>query len=138
MTGVSCPANLFAGVHVPMARAPHLCRHCGGAMPKPSGETLKETGQAFAVAGAYASHEEWVSAFNKRLDELAASGMLFTSEDVTATVGFYREPGMNRNNAVGALMTAAARHGTIERVGWVASRLPRQHGAAIAQWRGKR
>ena len=82
----------------------------------------------------------WKDRFDLTIRRLADSGYPFTSEDVTAAAGLPR--GFiqgNRNNAVGAMMNAAARRGTIRKTGKrVPSRRPTSHGAELAQWVGAR
>lgn len=135
MTSERCPRNAFSGAHIPQAPGSARCRNCGGVIPA---QVARLEGQAAAVDAAYASHGAWVEAFNGVLGLLAAQGEPFTSEDVTDRVGFYRSVGTNQNNAVGALMAAAAKRGDIHRVGFAPSRATRQHGATLAVWKGGR
>lgn len=69
---------------------------------------------------------------------LAATGEPFTSEEVTARCGLPRGTvGTNRNNAVGALLSGAARRGLIRKTGrTVPSTRVSSHGAALAEWVG--
>ena len=127
-----CPKSL-TGVHVPVSADSSRCKLCGQEIP---GAAEKLEGMAAAIRGAYTSLPEWEAAFRAMGALLAARGQTFTSEDITERVGFYREPGTNRNNAVGALMSGMAKEGLIRRVGRAASKLPRQHGAEISVWRG--
>lgn len=133
MSAVECPSNGFSGRHVPRGKDSAICAKCGAVI---ASLLEKFRGMASARDGAYRNDREWTEAFNAQLAVLAASGQAFTSEDVTEVVGFYREPGTNQNNAVGALMSAAAHSGLTRRVGERPSRLTRQHGALIAVWRG--
>jgi hypothetical protein len=64
-----------------------------------------------------------------------APGTVFTSEDMTAALGLPRGGvGQHRNNAVGAAILAASRHGVIHRTGYTQSRRPESHAAVIAVW----
>lgn len=97
------------------------------------GERLKLDGQTLAANAV----PPWSTTARRILELLAETGEEFTSEDLTAIVGLPREaPGMNRNNAVGAVISGAARAGVIERVGYRLARRPNQHAANLAVWRG--
>lgn len=62
-------------------------------------------------------------------------GSRFTSEDLTADVGLPSgDVGQHRNNAVGAVMRAAARTGLVRRVGYVESVRKRSHAAVLSRW----
>ncbi len=126
-----CSKNPFGGIHVP---GPGVdCKYCGEPI---AWKVEQAKGTQRAIDGAYATSEQWVVAFEAQLALRASSGKPFTSEDITAVVGFYREPGQNENNAVGALVQKASRAGLIRKVGDTPSKLERQHGALIAVWRG--
>lgn len=63
-------------------------------------------------------------------------GDTFTSEDVTAAVGFPAgQNGMNRNNAVGGWIQRLAHKDKIHRVSDTSSSNPQGHGATIGLWR---
>jgi hypothetical protein len=71
------------------------------------------------------------------IDQLAATGADFTSEDVVALVGLPRgKPGTNRNNAVGAAFSGAARRGVIREVGRTNASRPALHARRLTVWRG--
>lgn len=101
-----------------------------------AGRADKDTGQQRAF-GAVSS---WAEEASAAVRTLARSGEPFTSEDVTGLVGLPAgEVGTNRNNAVGALMTAAARAGVIRKTGH--RRLCRRrssHGRELTEWVGVR
>lgn len=101
------------------------------------GLTRKEIGQEQALTGA---DDDWTAAARRAIKWLAAQGRPFTSEDVTARTGLPSgATGTNRNNAVGALMTSAAKAGLIAKTDTrVPSQRPSSHGAEIAQWVGAR
>ena len=94
------------------------------------GERLKEAGMA---AAAKAVDVAWRERFDRRVEVLAMTGEMFTSEDVTAEVGL---PPSGSVNAIGARMAAAARRGVIVRLGDVKARRPNRHAARVSQWAG--
>jgi hypothetical protein len=75
----------------------------------------------------------WRAVAWSRLLDLARTGRPFTSEDVTRSVGQPSHP-----NAVGALLSNAARSGVIRRVGMVQAGRANQHAALIGEWEGTR
>lgn len=99
------------------------------------GEKLKEQAQANALA----AHPEWGARAMREVERLARCGIPFTSEDVVLMVGLPTgKVATNKNNAVGALITSAAKHGLIVKTGrYVPSKRRRSHGAALAEWRGR-
>lgn len=99
------------------------------------GLARKEQGQQLALDAAV----PWKDQARHTIIWLASLHELFTSEDVVNKVGLPDgEVGTNKNNAVGAAMTGAAKAGIIRRVGYVQSQRPSSHGAVIAQWEGTR
>lgn len=99
------------------------------------GEQGKQSGMASAIGGA---SEEWKRMFRVTVTAFAHSGVPFTSENITAIIGLPRgEVGSNQNNAVGAMMNAAAQGGLIRKTGnRVLSRRPRSNASEIAEWIG--
>lgn len=106
------------------------------AVPAPDGLDLKRGGQAIAVAPN--ALEDWKRRFKTSLAKWAATGHSFTSEDVIAIVGLpCGDIAMNANNAVGAMMTAAAKAGLIRKTGnRVQARRASSHGAELTEWIG--
>lgn len=99
------------------------------------GETLKQHGMEQAAD----AEPTWVEQAHAAVRYLANTGRFFTSEDVTALVGLPRGAvGQHRNNAVGAVMSAAARAGTIQRCGYEQSKRPVSHAAVLSVWVGAR
>lgn len=100
-----------------------------------AGRAGKETGMARALSGAA---KAWLDHAYGCLIILAASGAPFTSEDVTEMAGLPTgATGQHSNNAVGALMNAAAREGIIRKTGrHVPSRVQTSHATEINEWRG--
>lgn len=103
--------------------------------PALSGIELRATGQSLAAA---AAPDDWQGTFRAAVRDLARAGAPFTSEDATARAGLpTRHVATNRNNAVGALMTSAARAGVIRKTGRrVPSSRPSSHGAELTEWIG--
>lgn len=103
--------------------------------PHLDGLDLKAAGQAAVIASA---DETWTKQWWATLGALAATGQPFTSEDIIAKIGLPTgDVGMNRNNAVGAMMTAASTRKIIRKTGtYVVAKRPSSHGAVLAQWVG--
>jgi|SRR5262245_36291101 len=100
-----------------------------------TGEQLKLDGMQTAADAV----PNWYELAYAALCDLARSGREFTSEDVTARVGLPRgEVETNRNNAVGALMSACARQGIIRRVGYRKAERSDLHAAVVGVWVGLR
>lgn len=101
-----------------------------------TGEELKAQGQQAAMSAAELN--EWKVQFYTAVAELAALDTPFTSEDVTYRIGLPRTTVQtNRNNAVGAMMSAAAKRGVIQKTGRrVKSKRPSSHAAELTQWIG--
>ena len=83
-------------------------------------------------------HGNWHAQAVNALAELAASGLPFTSEDLTARVGFPAEHAANRNNRVGLLIQTHARRLGLRRIAMVKARNPQSNGRLIQQWVGRR
>jgi hypothetical protein len=97
------------------------------------GDVLKAEGMDLAKV---AAAEWWQQAWTA-VETLASSGAPFGSEDVIRMVGLPRVTrGINRNNALGALMSQAARAGIIEKVGYVTARRPSSHSSLRILWKG--
>jgi hypothetical protein len=97
------------------------------------GEQLKALGMHMAANAV----PTWLDQAHAAVRYLAATGCWFTSEDVTQIVGLPRgDVGQHRNNAVGAVMSAEARAGTIVRVGYEKSKRPVSHAAVLSRWVG--
>jgi hypothetical protein len=100
----------------------------------PLGEELARRGMAQAAS----SERAWVWGRDAEaaIRQLAASGVPFTADDLIRLVGL-PSWGVNRNNAVGALFTSAAKRGLIVRTGhYRKSRRALSHGRMIAVWVG--
>lgn len=79
------------------------------------GAALKAEGMARAVAHIGSDYPE---RFEAAVKALAKTGQPFTADDVTDLIGFPREGHKtNRNNAVGAMMSACSRKGWIRPTG---------------------
>lgn len=79
--------------------------------------------------------ETWVQAAGRILEQLAATGRPFTADDLIARVGL-PDVGTNRNNAVGAVVSCAARSGLIVRTGYRPSERTATRGRVVAVWQG--
>jgi len=102
-------------------------------MTTDDGERLKADGMAIAVAAV----PTWAAQARWAIDILAATGADFTSEDLVDLVGLPRgRPGTNRNNAVGAAFSGAARRGVIHEVGRRNASRPALHARRLTVWRG--
>lgn len=101
------------------------------------GVRAKQEGQALAAT---AAPDDWTDRARQAIRDLAATGLPFTSEDVTAAAGLPAGGvGTNRNNAVGALMTNAATHQPklIRKTGRrVPALRPTSHAAELTEWIG--
>jgi hypothetical protein len=93
------------------------------------GRRHRDEGMATAVD---ASHPAARAAIAATIDRLASSGQTFTSDDVRAET----QPLGSSPTLVGAMFAAAARAGTIRRVGFVQTSRPEAHGRHIAVWIG--
>lgn len=107
-------------------------------LAEPVGNDLKRGGQALAIAPNVL--EDWKRRFKTSLARWADTGSTFTSEDVIAVVGLpCGDIAMNANNAVGAMMTAAAKAGLIRKTGnRQQARRASSHGAELTEWIGAR
>lgn len=98
-----------------------------------TGEELKAKGMADAAA----ARVEWMWMAREAIDYLACTGREFTSDDLIRMVGLPRPgEGTNRNNAVGAAFSGAARRGVIERVGDRKAQRVNSHARRLTVWRG--
>ena len=98
------------------------------------GAALKAEGMARAVRHIGTDYPD---RFEKAVQELAKLGQPFTADAVTELVGFPRAGhGTNRNNAVGALMSACARKGWIRPHGFRSAERSRSHARTLRQWIG--
>lgn len=98
-----------------------------------TGEQNKEVGSSQVIAS---TPEDYKRDFSWRFEVLLRTGNLFTSEDITATVG--QPP--NHPNAVGALFSAlvkeAGKTGRITYVKHVKAERSNQNATKIGQYRG--
>jgi hypothetical protein len=93
---------------------------------------LRDVGMALALLGS----PTWSEAARVAIDHLAASGRRFTSDDLVALVGLPRPSEPNRNNAVGAVLSGAARRGVIRRTGDHNATRPLSHARRLTVWEG--
>lgn len=97
------------------------------------GERVKARG--LAQAGGAVRAWPWRVHAMEALRDLAALGEPFTADDVVGKVGL-PDSGTNRNNAVGALFSAAAREGLIVRVGFRNTKRVAGHARVVSIWAG--
>ena len=110
------------------AKGPRYCAFC-----RRAGVQARETGESRALTAA----DDWRSQADRAIKYLAHLDDPFTSEDVIARAGLPTgNTRTNANNAVGAVMSAAARRGLIRKTGYTQSSRPSSHGAIIALWEG--
>ena len=106
-----------------------------GQMDLLHGLDMKESGMTQAI-----DHAElpWKDRFDLTVRRLADAGVPFTSEDVIAHVGLPTgKINLHRNNAVGAMMNAAAKRKIIRKTGrHVPSKRTASHGAELTEWVG--
>lgn len=99
-----------------------------------AGADAKAAGQELAAGSDRAF--AWRTRALDAVRDLASTGLPFTADDVIAAVGL-PDVGPNRNNAVGATFTAAARRGWIVKTGhYRQSRRVLAHARMIAVWVG--
>jgi hypothetical protein len=100
----------------------------------PGGERAKERG--LLAAGSADRAWEWKHRALDAIHDLAATGQPFTADEVVAAVGL-PDFGSNRNNAVGAVFSAATKRGWIVHTGvYRKSRRVISHARAVAVWVG--
>ena len=103
-------------------------------MSDDEGKAAKDEGMSRALDAAV----EWREAAYAAINSLASTRRPFTSEDVVAAVGL-PAGGVrtNRNNAVGAVMSAAAKRGWIVKTGrHVTAKRKQLHAAELIEWTG--
>ena len=100
----------------------------------PAGDRAKSAGQQLAE---YAADKwPWREKALNAIYDLASAGLPFTADDVIAVTGL-PDVGPNRNNAVGATFSAAAKRGWIVQTGsYRKSRRVMSHARVIAVWIG--
>ena len=96
-----------------------LCRRAGvqGKEPRPASPTT-----------------DWQTRALHALNELAASGTAFTSEDLTDKIGFPAAHRQNANNKIGTLIQANAHRLGLRRLRMEKARNPRSNGRLITVW----
>lgn len=106
-----------------------VCRVCH---PGLSGAEAATRSQQHALSSAHGA--EWsqrAAAWIKR----RTVGEVFTADDITEAVGLPSGALVqNGNNAVGAVMAAAARAGLTIAIGWVESTRPTSHARPVRLW----
>lgn len=93
------------------------------------GRRLRDDGHRTAL---HAADVRWKAAAETALADLAASGVEFTAEDLRARVRVLA----SSPNALGALISGAARRGEIVHVGYRQAQRREAHGRDLKTWRG--
>jgi len=101
-------------------------------IPLPFENPEKRAGQIKALKNV---PDGYRMAFERVVRSLAATYKPFTSEDIIEEIGTPSE-GSNRNNAIGALMSAAAQSGIIKKSGFATAKRQSSHGRIIHVWVG--
>lgn len=93
------------------------------------GFARKERGQRKAAVAASPWH-------NAALHYIASlsRGARLTADNLIEALGLPNASATNRNNSVGAVFSAAAKSGLIQRDGWRNSTRPESHARVIAVW----
>jgi hypothetical protein len=99
------------------------------------GGSLKDQGMQSALSSSAAL--PWRDRAMAAIEMLAERKQPFTSEDVVAAVGLPRASEANANNAVGAVMSLAARRRLIRPIGYVQARRDVSHARVLRQWEGQ-
>ena len=82
---------------------------------------------------------DWERAAKHTIWELARSGRPFTSEDITAEIGFpdqFNQPN-GKNNRIGTLLNQVAKSYGMRRVDMQPARNPQSHGRLLTVWQGR-
>lgn len=98
--------------------------------PADEARRLRDRGVETALNGADSRAR---GAAERALADLAASGVVFTSDDLHERIG---HPLACKPSVMGSLFLSAARAGKIEHVGHTRSTRPSSHGREIKTWRG--
>lgn len=117
-------------------RGPNYCALCRRAGL--TGTTVTVDARALGEQRALANAPtEWRTKAESALRYLAHTGETFTVDDLVARIGLPRYSRPDANNAIGALISAWARAGKIERVGYETATRDLSHGRTITRWRGR-
>jgi hypothetical protein len=96
----------------------------------PEGERRKDEGQKLVTAH---QPDRWKAGVASVIAWLARCGTPFTGDDVRSLASLqHGEP--EHPNAWGAQISAAAKRGDIEAVGYTTSKQPSRHGAVVRLW----
>ena len=91
-----------------------------------------EAGKAGAALAHLAADPEWVAKAWKWIVDQAATGAIFTTDDLIAAVGMPE----THTKAVGAVVRSASVKGIIQTVGVTPTTRKSSHGRLIRQWLG--
>ena len=85
--------------------------------------------------------DEWERAAKHAIWQAARTGQPFTSEDITAMVGFPDHLGHRANgpnNRIGLLLNKVAKSYGLRRIDMKAAKNPQAHGRLLTVWQGRR
>lgn len=89
------------------------------------------------MAQAIEAKPEWTDQAKQHIEALIRANIPFTSEDVVEAVGLPSgEIGINKNNALGAIINAYAKTRRIYQCGTRKATRPTSHGHELKVWRG--
>lgn len=113
-------------------RGVRYCALCRAAGVSGEGHTDRPTPYLGSVL-------DWERAAKHLIWQLARSGQPFTSEDITAEIGFpdqFNQPN-GRNNRIGTLLNSVAKSYGLRRVDMRAAKNPQAHGRLLTVWIGR-
>lgn len=116
----------------PSVHEAHAARQARRRREQEAGALARDAGMAAAAAAA----PDWTELAKQAVRFLAATGTDFTIDDVIERAGLPNDSKSNANNAVGALMSGAAKRRIIERVGYTRTSRRLGHARSVAVWRG--
>lgn len=102
-----------------------------------TGTDLRDQGVADVLAADTAPHRGYGQLCSVQIETLAATGVVFTAEDVRAAVTAADPDAQPHSpNVLPACMAGAARAGLIRTVGYTAATRQSRHASVIRTWTG--
>jgi len=101
---------------------------------QPTGQQLRDQGQAEVIAADTAVHRMAGTHIRAAIDQLAAKGEPFTAEDVRKLLPEEVRP--HSDNLLPAYIGGAAGAGRITAVGWATCTRPERRGGPMRRWIG--
>jgi hypothetical protein len=96
----------------------------------------KKTGQRLALSKLEKIDPNYRFEFEQVVNQLCSLGKPFSVEDVISKIGL-PSSGINKNNSVGAIMSALAAEGKIIAFGYTTAKRKESHGRILRSWMGK-